>query len=122
MRWTTVHTLRSRSARIHRSRLRTGMDPTQPTLTLRPDSERFELRADDDLAFAAYTLVGRTLFLAYTEVPDALRERGWEQALLRGVYDYARVQKLRVIPICPLARAFLEQEPQYRDLVPEDAR
>lgn len=93
------------------------MDTTQPTLTLRPGSERFELRAGDELAFAAYTLVDRTLFLAYTEVPDALRERGWEEALMRGVYDYARMQKLRVVPICPLARAFLDREPEYRELV-----
>lgn len=115
-----MYALHGEPGTTHGSLSRPPMSTMQPTLTLKPGSERFELRAGDDLAFAAYTLVDRTLFLAYTEVPDPLRARGWEQALLRGVYDYARAQGLRVVPICPLARAFLDREPDYREMVREE--
>lgn len=98
------------------------METNQPILTLKPGDERFELRVGEQLAFASFSLVNRTLFLAYCEVPDPLREQGVEDALMRGVFQYARAQKLDVIPICPLARAFVQREPEFHDVVREEHR
>lgn len=85
-------------------------------------AERFEMHVEDKLAFAAYSIVDRNLFLAYTEIPDALAERGVDRTLMRGAFEYARARGMSVVPICPTARAFLEQEPEFRILVREGNR
>jgi predicted GNAT family acetyltransferase len=37
--------------------------------------------------------------------------------LVRAALNYARANGLRVIPVCPFARAFLARHPEYADLV-----
>ena len=52
----------------------------------------------------------------HTEVPKALEGRGIGSALIRGVLDIARAQGLKVNPVCPFAKTYIERHPEYADL------
>jgi predicted GNAT family acetyltransferase len=49
-------------------------------------------------------------------VPKELEGRGIGSALIRGVLDTARAQGLKVKPVCPFAKAYVERHPEYADL------
>jgi predicted GNAT family acetyltransferase len=54
--------------------------------------------------------------MLHTEVPKELEGRGIGSALIRGVLDTARRQGLKVVPLCPFAKAYIEKHPEYADL------
>lgn len=78
---------------------------------------RFELFLDGSLAaYLRYSLVdGRLTLRALVETPG-FEGRGLTPILLRQAMLHAHKRRLGVIPGCPEARAFLEQNPQYRIL------
>jgi hypothetical protein len=53
----------------------------------------------------------------HTEVPKALEGRGIGSGLIRGVLDAARSEGLKVKPVCPFAKAYIERHPEYADLL-----
>jgi predicted GNAT family acetyltransferase len=87
--------------------------------TVRDNTERhrFELDADGHVAFSNYRRDGDTLTILHTEVPAALNGRGIGSALIRGVLDTARMQGLKVQPLCPFAAAYIGKHAEYADLV-----
>jgi len=52
-----------------------------------------------------------------TLVPPHLRGRGVGTALVQRALDWARDENLRVVPTCPFVQDFLEQHPEYQDLI-----
>ena len=88
------------------------------TNTVRDNTERqrFELDADGHIAFSNYKRAGGVLTILHTEVPKALEGRGIGSALIRGVLDTARGEGLKVNPLCPFAKAYIERHPEYADL------
>ena len=80
-------------------------------------SSRFEATLSDGLALAAYIRKGNRIIFTHTEVPEEHQERGVGSALARAALDYAREQKLEVVPRCPFIAAFIERNPEYRDLL-----
>jgi hypothetical protein len=81
------------------------------------ERHRFELDADGHVAFSNYKRADGVLTILHTEVPQALEGRGIGSALIRGVLDIARSQGLKVVTICPFAKAYIERHPEYADLV-----
>jgi predicted GNAT family acetyltransferase len=81
------------------------------------ERHRFELDADGHVAFSNYKRADDVLTILHTEVPQALEGRGIGSALIRGVLDIARSQGLKVVTICPFAKAYIERHPEYADLV-----
>ena len=77
---------------------------------------RFELDADGHVAFSNYRRIDGILSILHTEVPKELEGRGIGSALIRGVLDSARAQGLKVNPVCPFARAYIERHPEYAGL------
>ena len=63
------------------------------------DRHRFELDADGHIAFSNYKRAEGVLTILHTEVPKALEGRGIGSALIRGVLDIARSQRLKVIAV-----------------------
>ena len=78
---------------------------------------RFELDAEGHVAFSNYKRAGSVLTILHTETPKALEGRGIGSALMRGVLDSARAQGLKVDPVCPFAKAYIERHPEYADLL-----
>ncbi|HEV8465464.1 MAG TPA: GNAT family N-acetyltransferase [Pseudolabrys sp.] len=81
------------------------------------DRHRFELDADGHIAFSNYKRAEGVLTILHTEVPKALEGRGIGSALIRGVLDIARSQRLKVIAVCPFAKSYIERHPEYADLL-----
>lgn len=80
------------------------------------DRNRFELDADDHVAFSNYKRTGGVLNILHTEVPKELEGRGIGSTLIRGVLDAARAEGLKVNPVCPFAKAYIERHPEYAGL------
>ena len=81
------------------------------------ERNRFELDADGHIAFSNYKRADGVLTILHTEVPKALEGHGIGSALIRGVLDIARSQRLKVIALCPFAKSYLERHPEYADLL-----
>jgi predicted GNAT family acetyltransferase len=77
---------------------------------------RFELDTDGHLAFSEYKRADGVLTILHTEVPKELEGRGIGSMLIRGVLDTARAEGLKVKPVCPFARSYVERHPEYSDL------
>ena len=77
---------------------------------------RFELDTDGHISFSEYQRGNGVLTIMHTEVPKELGGRGIGSTLIRGVLDAARAQGLKVKPLCPFAKAYVERHPDYADL------
>jgi predicted GNAT family acetyltransferase len=87
-------------------------------ITLNAEEERWQVSRGADEAFLSYSRHGDLLYLTHTEVPSAFRGEGLGVKLVRAAMDYARDEKLTVVPFCPFARAYLERHrTDYEGLV-----
>ena len=78
---------------------------------------RFELVVDGATAVAQYTLDEGVIHLTHTVVPLEVEGRGIGSRLVKGALDDARRRGLKVDPVCPFVRAYIERHPEYEDLL-----
>jgi predicted GNAT family acetyltransferase len=83
-----------------------------------PDDNRYEAFVDGELAgFSDYELSDGVITFTHTEVDDAFEGHGVGSALVRQSLDQVRASgTLRVRPLCPFVRDWIEQHPDYQDL------
>lgn len=81
------------------------------------ERHRFELELDGRMAFSDYRRADGVLTVLHTEVPKELNGRGIGSALVRGLLDIARTQGLKVRPLCPFVKAYLDKHTEYADLL-----
>lgn len=81
------------------------------------ERHRFELDAEGHVAFSEYRRDAGTLTVMHTEVPSALNGKGIGSALVRGLLDIARAEKLKVVPRCPFVAGYIAKHPEYADLL-----
>jgi uncharacterized protein len=72
--------------------------------------KRFEFRVNEHLAALSYTFFENKLYLEHTDVPEALQGQGVARQLVEEALEYARTNKLPVVPMCPYAKKFTYQE------------
>lgn len=83
-----------------------------------PAQRRFEILVDDSLAGVMnYELRGETVVVTHTEVDEHFRDAGVGTTLVRGSLDQIRARGNRVVPRCPFVAAFIDRNPEYRDLL-----
>jgi hypothetical protein len=83
-----------------------------------PESERYELVVDGDLAGVAdYRLDGGTFVFPHTEIDASMRNRGLGAELVRGALDDVRRQGGTVVPRCWFVAQFIDEHPGYADLL-----
>jgi len=88
------------------------------TTTDAVDGQRYEAHDGDDLAgFIDYVLKRGRIALVHTETVAGHEGRGVAAQLVRFALDDARRRELRVIPICPYVKAYLERHPDQADIV-----
>ncbi len=81
-------------------------------------AQRYEAHLDGELAGVLEYIVKRgRIALVHTEVAPTHEGRGIASQLARFALDDARRRGLRVIPICPYVRAYLERHPEDSDIV-----
>lgn len=57
------------------------------------------------------------MIIEHTEVDDSLAGKGVGKELLAAAVDYARKQQMKIIPLCPFARAMFNKTPAYADVL-----
>ncbi len=93
------------------------MEPAAIAVEHESERHRFVVHLPEGEGELVYRRIApRTLDLVHTGVDPALRRRGIGDALVRAALEYARQQKLRIIPTCPFVERWLEKHPQQRDL------
>lgn len=78
---------------------------------------RYELEVDGRLAIAEYRLRPGRISFTHTEVPDALEGRGIGKRLVKAALDDARAKGLKVVPMCPFVKHYIDTHPEERDLL-----
>lgn len=93
-------------------------DP-QIVVTDAPESKRFEVTVDGELAgFLLYRSRKGLLALVHTEVGNRFEGRGLGGRIARFALDKAREEGLAVLPFCPFVSDWMKRHPEYVDLVP----
>jgi predicted GNAT family acetyltransferase len=94
------------------------MTSNEVEIRFRPEARRFEIAAEGEVAGYArfYDRGGRRTFV-HTEIDAAHEGRGLGGQLIRAALDQTRAAGLGVVPECPFVRAFIEDHPEYADLV-----
>jgi hypothetical protein len=92
---------------IDARRLPTARGPVVDNRT----KNRFELAVDGGLAFLLYERTNDAMTLIHTEVPEAARGHHTGGALVEAALETARSAGLRVVALCPFARAYLRKHP-----------
>lgn len=77
----------------------------------------FETEVEGGLAFVEYVRDGDSLRFTHTEVPKEAEGKGIAAAVAKAGLEYARANKLTVVPVCAYVRGYIERHPEYEDLV-----
>ena len=83
-----------------------------------PEESRYELRVGGrTIGVAAYRRRKGRIAFTHTEVDEPYEGRGFGSRLAAAVLDDARKQQLNVLPLCPFIAHYIEQHPEYEELV-----
>jgi predicted GNAT family acetyltransferase len=77
---------------------------------------QFEIALENNTAFLQYRRTSDHLSLIHTEVPEAMRGKGLGKQLVRAALDYAHFNQLKVIPVCPFVKAYLQKHKEAQTL------
>ncbi len=85
-----------------------------------PDRSRYEILLDGRrVGLLDYDLDGATMTIPHTEIDPEYGGRGLGGVLVQEALDDMRRRGLHVRPLCSFVRHFVDQHPQYADLVQE---
>ena len=88
------------------------------TVTDNPGAQRYEGRVGDDLAGTVdYYLRPGRITVVHTDVTEGFAGEGIGSRLVAGMLDDIRARGLKVVPLCPFTRSYIERHPEYADLV-----
>jgi len=60
---------------------------------------------------------GKVVMLDHTEVSESLRGQGAARKLVEAAVDWARKSDIKLVAVCPFARAVFERVPELRDVL-----
>lgn len=92
-------------------------DATPAEVKDNTSENRFELDVGGQVAFATYRRDGKALVIRHVEAPPALRGTGAADRLMRGIVQFARAGKLKILPRCSYAHAWMRRHTAHRDLL-----
>lgn len=78
------------------------------------DGKRFEIHEEGHIAFEDYELFDGDIAYLHTEVPPELAGRGIASFLIRYILNDAAAKGLKVKPVCPLVKAYIDKHPEYQ--------
>lgn len=79
----------------------------------------FYLNAEGEtLAELIYTKPGENkIIIEHTEVDERLSGKGVGLQLVRHAVEFARMGKLKIIPLCPFAKSVFDKKAEFRDVL-----
>jgi predicted GNAT family acetyltransferase len=82
------------------------------------EKSRYELVVDGDLAgIADYSVVGDRVVMPHTEIDRRRRGQGLGAVLVRSALEDVRSSGRTVIPQCWYVAQFIDEHPEFGDLV-----
>ena len=79
---------------------------------------QYEILVGGEVAgFATYADANGVRDLPHTVVDPKFRGQGLSKPLIQAALDDARADDMLVSPSCPAVERYIEQNPQYRDLL-----
>ena len=88
------------------------------TVTKNEAENRYELHIDGELVgIADYHERGGALVFPHTEIDETRRGQGLGAVLVQGALDDVRPSGRKVVPSCWYVAQFIDEHPDYRDLV-----
>ena len=79
---------------------------------------RYEAIVDGEVAgYVFYQQREDALVLIHTEVAEEFEGKGVGSRLAAGTLDEIRTRGLRIVPVCPFIKSYIERHPEYADLV-----
>ena len=79
---------------------------------------RYVHAADGKEAQMTFTRIGeKQIIIDHTEVPPAFRGQGIGEALVRRAVEDARMNGLKIRPLCPFAAAQFRRHPEWGDVL-----
>ena len=93
------------------------LDLDSVIVTNNEEADRFEATVDGLRSIITYRRFPDRIALEHTEVPEPLRGKGLAAKLTQTALDFARANRLRVVPLCPYIVSFIRKHREYQDLV-----
>ena len=79
---------------------------------------QFEANVDGGVALVTYRREGDRITFIHTEVPEQAEGQGVASALVKTALDFARSEKLRVVPECTYVAGYVKRHMDlYGDLM-----
>jgi predicted GNAT family acetyltransferase len=73
---------------------------------------------NERLGEMTYSKAGDSLIIIdHTEVSDKLRGEGAGKKLVLSAVEYARKNNLKILPLCPFAKATFDRTPEIHDVL-----
>jgi len=78
----------------------------------------FVVEVDGKEAYLRYALRSKDVIdFVYTYTPPELRGKGLAEKIVKEGFNFAKENKLRVIPTCPYIMYFLTKNEEFRHLI-----
>jgi len=82
------------------------------------ERRRYELLVDEHLVgVATYRISGDVIELPHTVIAEPQRGNGLGEILVKAALDDIRPSGMRVLPSCWYVAQFIDEHPEYRDLL-----
>ncbi|GAB3224176.1 N-acetyltransferase [Algoriphagus aestuariicola] len=70
------------------------------------------------IAEMVYVMAGpKRMIIEHTEVDESLKGKGAGVKMLEALVDFVRKEGVKVIPLCPFAKATFEKRPDLQDVL-----
>jgi predicted GNAT family acetyltransferase len=80
-------------------------------------ANRFELTIDGRTAMVTYKLFDGGISFLHTEVPVEFEGKGIASAMAKYVLENAKANNLKVLPLCPFIKTYIDRHQEYQSLV-----
>ncbi len=80
---------------------------------------QFEMHSGKSFAFLEYVEKDNKIYLLHTEAPDELQGTGIAKQLVKAALEYSRKNNLTVVPSCSYVAHYLNNHPEWRDVLSE---
>lgn len=80
---------------------------------------QFEAVVGEELITVEYSRQERKIFLTKLNIPDSLKEKGYQELVLKTLLDKLKEENDRVVPTNPEVAKFIRKNrSKYKDLLP----
>lgn len=88
----------------------------EPEVFHEKENERFVIYAEGNEVYVEYTMRNNIIDLQHTYTHPVLRGKGLAAQVVRAALEFAKENKLKVIPTCSYVQSFIAKNDEYKEL------